>query len=72
MKLCERAEMVQYYRYLENCMLNILSKCILKAITIINGLFTIDANSNYLSGGQKVKNFLFTVKYKSISYKEVI
>ena len=45
---------------------------ILKAITIINGLFTIDANSNYFSGGQKVKNFLFTVKYKSISYKEVI
>ena len=61
-ELGERAEMVQYYHYWENCMLNALSKCILKAIITINGLFTIDANSSFLNQKQKEQNVLFTVK----------
>jgi hypothetical protein len=71
-ELGERAEMVQYYHYWENCMLNALSKCILKAIITINGLFTIDVNSNYLNQKQKEQNVLFTVKSKFISNKEVL
>ena len=71
-ELGERAEMVQYYHYWENCMLNALSKCILKAMITINGLFTIDANSNYLTQKQKEQNVLFTVKSKFISSKEVL
>jgi hypothetical protein len=53
-------------------MLNALSKCILKAIITINGLFTIDVNSNYLNQKQKEQNVLFTVKSKFISNKEVL
>ena len=71
-ELGERAEMVQYYHYWENCMLNALSKCILKAMITINGLFTIDANSNYLTQKQKEQNVLFTVKSKFITSKEVL
>ena len=71
-ELGERAEMVQYYHYWENCMLNALSKCILKAMITINGLFTIDANSNHLTQKQKEQNVLFTVKSKFISNKEVL
>ena len=71
-ELGERAEMVQYYHYWENCMLNALSKCILKAMITINGLFTIDVNSNYLTQKQKEQNVLFTVKSKFITSKEVL
>ena len=71
-ELGERAEMVQYYHYWENCMLNALSKCILKAIITLNGLFTIDANSSNLTQKQREQNVLFTVKSKFISNKEVL
>ena len=71
-ELGERAEMVQYYHYWENCMLNALSKCILKAIITLNGLFTIDTSTTSLTQKQKEQNVLFTVKSKFISNKEVL
>ena len=57
-ELGERAEMVQYYHYWENCMLNALSKCILKALITLNGLFTIDSSSTSLTLNQKKQNGL--------------
>ena len=67
-ELGERAEMVQYYHYWENCMLNALSKCILKSIITLNGLFTIDTSTTSLTQKQKEQNVLFTVNKTFCSF----
>ena len=70
--LGERPEMSQYYHYWENCMLNALSKCILKAIITLNELFSMDSTTSSYSMKQREQNVLFTVKSKFISFKEVL
>jgi dynein heavy chain len=68
----ERKEMVEYYHYWESCLLNALSKCILKAIITLNELFTMDSNSNNYTQKQKEQNALFVVKSRFITAKEIM
>lgn len=64
-ELGERAEMGSYYRYWEICILNALTKSILKAVITIYQLFSISRQENN-------QNFLFTIKSKFISSKEIM
>ena len=71
-KFGERKEMVDYYQYWEKCLLNALSKCILKSIITLNELFSLDSNSSTFSNKNKEQNILFVVKSKFITSKEIL
>ena len=71
-KLGERKEMVEYYNYWENCLLNALTKCILKSILTLNELFSMDSTPSGYTQKQKENNTLFIVKSKFITAKEIL
>ena len=71
-KFGERKEMVDYYKYWEKCLLNALSKCILKSIITLNELFSLDSNSSTFTNKNKEQNILFVVKSKFITSKEIL
>lgn len=63
--------MVDYYLYWEKCILNAITKAILKSIITLNELFSLDSNP-LLSTAEREKYVLFVVKAKFISYKEIL
>ena len=70
-KFGERKEMIDYYQYWEKCLLNALSKCILKSMITLHQMFVLDRTSEEFGLKSAESNALFIVKAKFVSNREI-